>query len=87
MFASISGHKVLGTFTDDLSHGVSKSVFTYAKIMAQISCEFNRASDQRLYLRYIDRTLSLLPKSNRKAMNRNWSNLKPKLETRGPMVL
>ena len=36
----------------------------------------NCAADQRLCFRLIDSTILLLPKSNRKATNRNWSNQK-----------
>ena len=43
-----------------------------------------READQRLCFRYTDSTIPLLPKSNRKAMNRNWSNQKanPALKTK-----
>ena len=44
----------------------------------------NREADQRLCFRYIDSTIPLLPKSKRKAMNRNWYNQKanPALNTK-----
>ena len=44
----------------------------------------NREADQRLCFRYTDTIIPLLPKSKRKAMNRNWSNQKanPALKTK-----
>ena len=43
-----------------------------------------RSRSLRLCFRYMDSTIPLLPKSNRKAMNRNWSNQKanPALKTK-----
>ena len=43
-----------------------------------------RTADHRVCFRYRDSTTPLLPKSNRKAMNSNWSNQKanPALKTK-----